>query len=120
MGERTIRRRIERGQLKRRAHQDGHVEVWVPLAAPPGLSADEADTGGQEQALLLVERYTELVAAHTAPLVARIEELARENGHLAERVRQLEAEREAARQVSATTTDMVPPWWRRVLLAVYA
>ncbi len=114
VGERTIRRRIERGQLRRRAHQDGHVEVWVPLASPDGVSAEMADSDGQERALVLVERYTELVAAHTAPLVARIEELARENGHLAERVRQLEAEREADRQMSAIMTDR-PPWWRRWL-----
>ena len=119
VGERTIRRRIERGQLKRRAHQDGHVEVWVPEGAADRASAEMADTDGQERALVLVERYTELAAAHTAPLVARIEELARENGHLAERVRQLEAEREAARQVSVNMADTAPPWSRRVLVAVY-
>jgi hypothetical protein len=88
------------------------VEVWVPSAEPDGLSANSTDIDGQERALLLVERYTELVAVHTAPLVARIEELARENGHLAELVRQLELEREADRQVSVMETDTLP-WWRR-------
>src|SRR5215210_8000686 len=52
VSERTIRRRIERGQLKRRAHQDGHVEVWVPEAAPDGVSAEMADSDGQERALV--------------------------------------------------------------------
>src|SRR4051794_38002504 len=112
VGERTVRRRIERGQLRRRVHQDGHVEVWVPMAAPDGVSPNVTDSDGQDHALVLVERYTELVAAHTAPLVARIEELARENGHLAERVRQLEAEREADRHMSVMMTD-TPSWWRR-------
>ncbi|MDQ3856097.1 MAG: hypothetical protein M3281_06845, partial [Chloroflexota bacterium] len=85
----------------------------VPEGAADGVSAEVADGGGQERALLVMERYTELVAAHTAPLVARIEELARENGHLAERVRQLEAEREAVRHLSAAVADSAAPWWRR-------
>jgi len=118
VGERTIRRRIERGQLARRAHQDGHVEVRVPRAGTPGPSVAEADGDGQERALALAERYTELVAAQTAPLVARVEELARENGQLAERVRQLEAERDAARHVSANMADRPAPRWRRWWVAL--
>ena len=33
VSERTIFRRVERGQLGKRTHQDGHAEVWVPLTA---------------------------------------------------------------------------------------
>jgi hypothetical protein len=141
VSERTIFRRAERGQLRRRSRVDGHVEVWVPLTPDDGVSRQSADADGQERALILVERVGEAVSRQVAPLVAelsagreRIAELARENGRLQERVATLERELSAARQMadSVMTAPKEPepspvpeplppqpngqasaPWWRR-------
>jgi excisionase family DNA binding protein len=107
VSERTIFRRTERGQLRRRSRVDGHVEVWAPLTPDAGVSRQSADADGQERALLLVERVGEAVSRQVAPLVAelaagreRIAELARENGRLQERAVTLERELSAARRMA--------------------
>ena len=107
VSERTIYRRADRGQLRRRSHQDGHVEVWVPPTAGGDMSDAASDIDSQARALALVDRLGEAVSRQVAPLMAelttsreQIADLARENGRLQEQVAALERELTAVRQVT--------------------
>ncbi len=96
VSERTVSRWLTRGKLRRRYREDGHVEVWVPLAttdADADSCRDEGpDTDGHERSLQLLERVDAVLTRQQQPLLDRIDALAerveviaRENGQLVER-----------------------------------
>lgn len=107
VSERTVYRRADRGQLRRRTLPDGRVEVMVPLTRRPDVSDVPSDIDSQERAVTLVDRVSAAVSRQleslTVELAAsreRIEVLARENGTLGERVLGLERELTDVRQVA--------------------
>src|SRR4051794_29854909 len=89
VSERTVYRRADRGQLRRRTLSDGRVEVFVPLTDASTPDSHTSDNDSQERAVLLVDRVSVAVSRQleslTVELAAsrdRIEVLARENGTL--------------------------------------
>ena len=109
VSERTIYRRADRGHLRRRVRQDGRVEVWLPLSFPDGVSDAASDFDSHERALILVDRFGDVLTRQLGPLASalsesqvRTAELAREYGQLRERVVTLERELLAVRQASDT------------------
>jgi hypothetical protein len=102
ISERMLDRQLAAGRWPKRLTPEGHVEVQVPR--PPAEGQREA-----ERALVLVERFQQQLEAQTAPLVARIEALARENGALQNQVQTLQA------QLGAVPPAYPPrPWWARL------
>ncbi len=112
VSERTVSRWLTRGKLRRRYREDGHVEVWVPLATTDtGTDTcrdDGPDTDGHERSLQLLERVDAVLTRQQQPLLERIdaladrvESVARENGQLAERNAALTRELDTVRTVSA-------------------
>jgi hypothetical protein len=102
ISERMLDRQLAAGKWPRRTTPDGRVEVCVPR--PRAESEQEA-----ERALVWIERYQQQLEAQTAPLVARIEHLARENGALQAEVQALQAQLAAVQTARQTTA----PWWAR-------
>jgi hypothetical protein len=102
ISERMLDRQLAAGRWPKRVTSEGRVEVQVPR--PPAEGQREA-----ERALVLVERFHQQLEAQTAPLVARIEALARENGVLQNQVQTLQAELAAVRTARLTR----PRWWAR-------
>lgn len=107
VSERTVYRRADRGQLRRRTLPDGRVEVMVPLTPRPDVSDVPSDIDSQERAVTLVDRVSAAVSRQleslTVELAAsreRIEVLAWENGTLTERVAGLERELTDVRQMA--------------------
>lgn len=91
LSERTLRRRIARGELPRRRRSDGRLEVFLPLTAeltaPAAPSA--ADPDQLERQLLLLDKLGEMLRGLLEPLQhdlrearALVERLALENGML--------------------------------------
>jgi hypothetical protein len=112
VSERTVYRRADRGQLRRRTLPDGRVEVFVPLTAPTGVSDAASDNDSQERAVLLVDRVSVAVSRQleslTVELAAsrnRIEVLARENGTLSERLVGVERELTGVRQLAVADSQ---------------
>jgi hypothetical protein len=104
VSERTVYRRADRGQLRRRTLPDGRVEVFVPATTPADTSDATSDNDSHERAALLVDRVSVAVSRQletlTIELTAsreRIEALARENGTLGERLARVTEERDTAR-----------------------
>lgn len=125
VSERTLFRRIARGSLQKRTRADGRIEVWVttpltvgdpilmdepPSPEPdpeplPRVAADES-----ERALLLVERFGELMGRQMDPLLREMAVMRQELRDLAEENGRLKAQLEYARQQPpvnshATVTD---------------
>jgi hypothetical protein len=124
ISERTLFRRIARGQLERRHRANGQVEVWVPTAEATTATADSApDTDRQhaqaEQALVLVDRFGQAVAQQVAPLLQEMAAMRQQLVDQAEEIGRLRAQldrRAPAPAAPADTdrqTDGHPPWWRR-------
>ena len=146
VSERTVYRRADRGQLRRRTLPDGRVEVFVPVAVPTDTSDATSDNDSHERAALLVDRVSVAVSRQletlTVELTAsreRIEALARENGTIGERLARVTEERDAARaelevlrqalaapqrpveapgasEPPEPTTEPAAPWWRWIAL----
>jgi hypothetical protein len=125
ISDRTLFRWAAQGKLTTRKRGDGQLEVWIPLTEGDDTGTAMAE-GETERALALVDRLGELVARQTAPLVAEVSRLARENGELQERNAQLTqriAELEAMPVPPDSGTAMAEaapdapraPWWRRLL-----
>jgi hypothetical protein len=93
ISERMLDRQLAAGKWPKRVTAEGRVEVQVPR--PPAEGQREA-----ERALVWVQRYQQQLEAQTAPLVARIEVLARENGALQTRV-----------QTARPTSPWRASWW---------
>ncbi len=104
ISERMLERQLAAGKWPKRVAPDGRVEVQVPRT--PAEGQREA-----ERALVWVQRYQQQLEAQTAPLVARIEALARENGALQTHVQTLEQQLAAAQ--TTRPTSIWWPWRRR-------
>ena len=129
VSERTVSRWLTRGKLRRRYREDGHVEVWVPLAttdtSADACRDDGPDTDGHERSLQLLERVDAVLTRQQQPLLERIDSLAerveviaRENGQLVERNASLARELDAVRTVSAHAGLRVR--WLIIALALLA
>ncbi|HVQ45147.1 MAG TPA: hypothetical protein VMT30_09410 [Candidatus Saccharimonadia bacterium] len=96
-------RTLDRRRLPKRHLVGRPVEVWVAGATSDDVS-DDAETPQdipptvEERALALSDSVSDIISQHTAPLYARIEVLARENGELAERLKASETQADADRQ----------------------
>jgi hypothetical protein len=112
VSERTVSRWLTRGKLRRRYREDGHVEVWVPLATTDTdadtCRDDGPDIDGHERSLQLLERVDAVLTRQQLPLLDRIDALAerveavaRENGQLVERNAALTRELDSVRTASA-------------------
>ncbi len=112
VSERTVSRWLTRGKLRRRYREDGHVEVWVPLATTDTdtdtCRDDGPDSDGHERSLQLLERVDAVLTRQQQPLLERIDALAerveviaRENGQLVERNAVLTRELDIVRTASA-------------------
>lgn len=104
--ERTIQRRVLRGEIQRRTLLGGRAEFWISGAELSDVSPDTRQEIPQDErsvALAVVAQY--------GALIQRIEDLATENGHLRA---ELEAERErrVLPDTSAVTPDRRPAWIR--------
>jgi len=132
VAERTLYRRVTRGQVRSRRTEQGRIEVWVEHVAEP-CSTDD----GQDRAVLLVDRVStavmrqvEALAVELAASRERIESLARENGALEREVMhvrhvsdstqaRLQAELDQARaRIAELERPPAPapnaaPWWHR-------
>ncbi len=96
-------RTIDRRKLPKRRGIGRPVEVWVAGATSDDVSsASETDQDTpptpEERALALSDSVSDIIGQHTAPLYARIEDLARENGELSERLKASETQADADRQ----------------------
>ena len=99
--ERTIQRRVARGEIQRRTLAGGRAEFWIAGAEPVTLSPSPRQDGPQNErsvALAVVDEYR--------ALVDRIAEQAEEIGRL-------RAELEAARPTLTPPAPDTRPWWRR-------
>jgi hypothetical protein len=133
ISERTLFRRIARGQLQRRHRADGQVEVCVPITRPSTPDAEtvsdrqEADI---ERGLVLVDRFGQALAQQVTPLLQELTDtrrqlvtLAQENGRLQAERDQLAARVAALEQLGAhapiarmsATPDPQQSWWTRLL-----
>lgn len=119
IGERTLFRRIARGQVQRRQRSDGRIEVWVPDPRPSTTVPETVIDGPEaaERTLVVVDRLNTAVAQQVGPLLAELAnsrqelvQLARENGQLRERVATLEARLTA----TVPATVVVGRWWQRL------
>ena len=107
ISERMLDRQLAAGRWPKRVTPEGRVAVQVPRPAVEGQR--EA-----ERALVLVERFRQQLEAQTAPLVARIEALARENGALQNQVQTLQAPLAPVPTASPTRSWWAALlWWRR-------
>ena len=142
ISERTLFRRIARGQYQRR-HRGDSVEVCVPAARPSAPDTETVNArhvAEAERGLAVVDRFNHALAAHVAPLIAELATtrqqlvtLAQENGRLqaerdqlAVRVAALEeratvsspdSDRQAATQIDNTAQAAITaprPWWARL------
>jgi hypothetical protein len=126
VSERTLYRRIARGQYARRVRTDGQTEVWVPSARSTATdtgSSSGSPTEQVERSLQLVDRFGQAVAQQIVPLVQELATtrqqlitLAQENGRLSARVAELEQRLPVTDTV--TVNDMLAPTppprpWRR-------
>jgi septal ring factor EnvC (AmiA/AmiB activator) len=107
VSERTVYRRADRRQLRRRTLSDGRVEVFVPMTVPTDVSDIPSDIDSQERAVTLVDRVSAAVSRQLESLTVelsasreRIEALARENGTLSERLLGLQRELTDVRQMA--------------------
>lgn len=109
---RTIERWCDIGRLKRHPTAQP-VMVWIPAGSPADAVSDMTDDtvrqmeAAEERALALLERMSDAVGQHTAPVLAqlnealaRVEMLARENGQKQERIEALERVVDVVRQMS--------------------
>jgi hypothetical protein len=125
IAERTLHRRVARGELRKRSRADGRLEVWVPSVEHRRASDAVTDPDRQaeqaERALALVERVNLAVGQQVAPLLDLVErqqgtirEQAEELGRLRQRLADLEARPDPAPPDSATVDVSPPPrpWWR--------
>jgi hypothetical protein len=103
ISERMLDRQLAAGRWSNRLTPDRHVEVQVPR--PPAEGQREA-----ERALVLVKRLQQQLEAQTAPLVARTEAPARENGALQNQVQTLHAQLAAV-----STTGPTRSWWAALM-----
>lgn len=105
-------RTIDRRKLPKRRGIGRPVEVWVAGATSDNVSQPsetEQDTAPtvEERALALSDSVSDIISQHTAPLYARIEDLARENGTLTERLKASETQADADRQrLSQEVTEL--------------
>ena len=137
VSERTVSRWIARGRLRRRYGEDGHVEVWVPLAEADMWGDDAPDArpgpGGHEPGPRELRPVDAVLASQQQLLVERIEALAgrvdavaRANGELLPRNALLAGDLDAVRAeldaVRTLSTRAVRRWCLAafVLLAVLA
>jgi chromosome segregation ATPase len=101
ISERTLHRRLGRGELRKRGRPGGRIEVWAPLPAGRSATEPNADIDRQaeqaERALALVERVNLAVSEQVAPLLAMVErqqstirDQAEELGKLRQQVTDLE------------------------------
>jgi hypothetical protein len=103
ISERMLDRQLAAGRWSNRLTPEGHVEVQLPR--PPAEGQREA-----ERALVLIKRFQQQLEAQTAPLVARTEAPARENGALQNQVQTLQAQLAAV-----PTTGPTRSWWAALL-----
>lgn len=105
-------RTLDRRRLPKRHLIGRPVEVWVAGATPDDVSAPsetQQDTAPsvEERALALSDSVSDIISQHTAPLYARIEALARENGELTQRLQSSETQADADRQrLGQLATDL--------------
>ncbi len=104
---RTIERWIKDGRLRKGAPVGGRAVVWVADTPGGQEPAMADDIGGQERAVLLVDRISlavsrqlEAVTAQLATVTERNEALARENGTLMEWVASADREMAVVRQLA--------------------
>ena len=137
ISERTLWRRLARGQYEKRPREGGLVEIWVPTARPSMTEpAPVSDRQTQEESfergLVLVDRFGQALAQQVAPLLQELAatreqlvDLAQENGRLSAEnsalaARVAELEQRPATPVMVTVNDRLEtpakPWWRRLLL----
>lgn len=131
VSQRTLFRRIARGQLQRRTGPNGRVEVWLTLTDGTVTSDDsqrhDAEAEQVERGLALVERFNLAVSQQVAPLLEMVREQqavnsaqAEELGRLRERVAYLEHQLSVSvprvagdtLPVSADREAQPRPWWR--------
>jgi hypothetical protein len=131
VSQRTLFRRIARGQLQRRTGPSGRVEVWVPLTDGSAASDDSQRQDGQaeqiERGLALIERFNVAVREQVAPLVLMVKEQqainsaqAEELGRLRERVATLEHQLSLAVTAPSENVPIISsgngvtprPWWQ--------
>ncbi len=129
ISERTLYRRLARGQYERRVRTDGQTEVWVATAPPPVTDTGPSRDSHAEQierGLVLVDRFSQAVAQQTAPLLQELAatrqqlvDLAQENGRLSARVVELEQRLSVTVTVSVSDGQAAAtpprPWWARLL-----
>jgi regulator of replication initiation timing len=113
ISERTLYRRIASGRLKKRALDDGRIEVWVSGPLTDADRHEHADENGQEpvigggatdgdrqatseRALALMDRFNAALARQVEPLVQELADtrrqlvaLAEQTGRLSERTEHL-------------------------------
>lgn len=114
--ERTIQRRVMRGEIQRRTVSGGRAEFWISEAATSDLApvtpdiAQDAHSGALavlDRQEALIDHLSDLARQQTAPLVETIRQQAEEIGRL-------KAELEAARERPTVTGDTPDTrrWWR--------
>jgi hypothetical protein len=116
--DRTLHRRVARGEIKRQVLPGRHSEFWIPGATRQETSSDTTpdERGGMLAPRDLLEA---VLTASRQEQALLIEELTRSRQQLteqAEEIGRLKAELEAERErhnVSADTDTARPPWWRR-------
>lgn len=115
--ERTIQRRVMRGEIQRRTVSGGRAEFWI--ATPdmsPATSDRPSDAPGGMLALLdrqeaLIDHLSDLARQQQAPLLETIREQAEEIGRLKA---ELTAERERRALTGDTSDTARASWWRRI------
>lgn len=114
IAERTLYRRVDRGELQKRSLPGGRVEFWIAGASPDMATAELATrhdvaVDRADLALALYDQIEERVERRAAPLRETIREQAEE-------IERLKAELVAAtRQLPPPDTRDTRPWWRRLL-----
>jgi hypothetical protein len=119
--DRTLFRRVSRGEIKRQLLPGRRSEFWIPggtrQETHPDMRQDEPDESlaVMSQQLALLERQGEITALQIAPLMDELTRSRQQLTEQAEEIGRLKAELDAERGRAKLSDDTKrQPWWQRL------